>query len=223
VETYPENRVFYLSIIPSLFETAVASLKQSGLIAAPHAEHWTRVVIEKPFGKDLESAKALNAELLRHLDESQIYRIDHYLGKETVQNILSFRFANAIFEPVFNRSYVDHIQKFILQLRIGICGGNIAFVVADVLYKPQDGFIVGRNTGKLLNGFDHHAAKDSVVVFAPGKADDGKLFGEQLLRIGNKQRRDQLAARQVARRTKNNDGNGVMYSALANHTAVLIF
>ncbi|MCF7818911.1 MAG: glucose-6-phosphate dehydrogenase [Kiritimatiellales bacterium] len=109
-EVYPANRLYYLSIIPSLFETAVSSLKQSGLIAPPGSSHWTRVVIEKPFGKDLASAKALNATLLRHLDESQIYRIDHYLGKETVQNILSFRFANAIFEPVFNRSYVDHIQ-----------------------------------------------------------------------------------------------------------------
>lgn len=110
VEAYPENRLYYLSIIPSLFETAVQSLKESGLIATPGAAYWTRVVIEKPFGKDLASAQELNAELLRHLDESQIYRIDHYLGKETVQNILSFRFANAIFEPVFNRSYVDHIQ-----------------------------------------------------------------------------------------------------------------
>ncbi len=110
VEIYPENRLYYLSIVPSLFGPAVELLKQSGLIADPHSRHWTRVVIEKPFGKDLESAKALNAELLRHLDESQIYRIDHYLGKETVQNILSFRFANAIFEPVFNRSYIDHIQ-----------------------------------------------------------------------------------------------------------------
>lgn len=109
-ETYPVNRLYYLSIIPSLFETTVASLKQSGLVATPGSSHWTRVVIEKPFGKDLASAKALNSALLRHLDESQIYRIDHYLGKETVQNILSFRFANAIFEPVFNRSYVDHIQ-----------------------------------------------------------------------------------------------------------------
>jgi len=109
-ETYPENRLYYLSIIPSLFETAVALLKQSGLVAAPGSNPWTRVVIEKPFGKDLESAKALNAGLLRHLGESQIYRIDHYLGKETVQNILSFRFANTIFEPVFNRGYVDHIQ-----------------------------------------------------------------------------------------------------------------
>lgn len=109
-ETYPENRLYYLSIIPDLFETTVRSLKEAELIAAPGGKHWTRVVIEKPFGRDFDSAMALNAELLQHLDESQIYRIDHYLGKETVQNILSFRFANAIFEPVFNRSYVDHIQ-----------------------------------------------------------------------------------------------------------------
>lgn len=108
--TYPENRLFYLSIIPDLFKTAVQYLKESGLVVEPGASAWSRVVIEKPFGRDLESAMALNAELLRHLDESQIYRIDHYLGKETVQNILSFRFANAIFEPVFNRSYIDHIQ-----------------------------------------------------------------------------------------------------------------
>ena len=66
--------------------------------------------MEKPFGRDVTSAKRLNAELLRYLDESQVYRIDHYLGKETVQNILSFRFSNAIFEPVFNRTYIDHIQ-----------------------------------------------------------------------------------------------------------------
>ena len=109
-ETYPENRLYYLSIIPSLFETVVQYLRQSDLIAPPGTGPWTRVVIEKPFGKDMESARALNTELLRNLDESQIYRIDHYLGKETVQNMLSFRFANAIFEPVFNRSYVDHIQ-----------------------------------------------------------------------------------------------------------------
>lgn len=109
-EVYPENRLFYLSIIPSLFETAVRFLKEAQLVRDPANESWSRVIIEKPFGRDLNSAKALNQELLRHLDESQIYRIDHYLGKETVQNILSFRFANAIFEPVFNRSYVDHIQ-----------------------------------------------------------------------------------------------------------------
>ena len=109
-ETYPENRLYYLSTMPSLFESTVQLLKQSGLIAAPGVSRWTRVVIEKPFGRDLRSAVALNNVLLRHLDESQIYRIDHYLGKETVQNILSFRFANAIFEPVFSRGYVENIQ-----------------------------------------------------------------------------------------------------------------
>jgi glucose-6-phosphate 1-dehydrogenase len=109
-ETYPENRLYYLSIIPDLFEIAAASLKSSGLVSDPHSSHWTRVVIEKPFGRDFKSAMELNNALLTHLSESQIYRIDHYLGKETVQNILSFRFANAIFEPVFNRTYVDHIQ-----------------------------------------------------------------------------------------------------------------
>ena len=107
---YPENRLYYLSVMPALFEPVAAALKRCGLIARPGARHWTRVVIEKPFGRDLAGAQMLNAALLKLVDESQIYRIDHYLGKETVQNILSFRFANAIFEPVFNRGYVDHIQ-----------------------------------------------------------------------------------------------------------------
>lgn len=106
----PANRLFYLSITPELVESTVDNLKKAGLITPPHSKPWTRVVVEKPFGHDLQSAKTLNRMLLTHLDEAQIYRIDHYLGKETVQNILSFRFANTIFEPVFNRTYVDHIQ-----------------------------------------------------------------------------------------------------------------
>ena len=71
---------------------------------------WRRVIVEKPFGRDLDSAKALNKQLLKVADENQIYRIDHYLGKETVQNILAFRFANGIFEPIWNRRYIDHMQ-----------------------------------------------------------------------------------------------------------------
>lgn len=109
-ETFPANRIYYLSIAPMLFGPTVRSLHDAGLITPCGAAAWTRVVVEKPFGKDLESARALNTELLQYLGESQIYRMDHYLGKETVQNILTFRFANAIFEPVFNRSYVDHVQ-----------------------------------------------------------------------------------------------------------------
>jgi len=106
----PANRLFYLSIDPSLIDPTVTQLSASGLITPPRETPWTRVVVEKPFGRDLESAQTLNQKLLAHLDETQIYRIDHYLGKETVQNILSFRFANTLFEPVFNRTHVDHIQ-----------------------------------------------------------------------------------------------------------------
>ena len=108
--TFPPNHLHYLSIKPDLFEVALKSMKGAGLIAAHGSPHWTRVVIEKPFGHDLASAIALNHAVRQHLEESQVYRIDHFLGKETVQNILSFRFANAIFEPLFSNHLVDHIQ-----------------------------------------------------------------------------------------------------------------
>jgi glucose-6-phosphate 1-dehydrogenase len=109
-ERFPANHLFYLAITPEHFLPTIANLARSELISPANAKPWTRVVIEKPFGRDLDSARQLNRDVLIHLDESQIYRIDHYLGKETVQNILGFRFANLIFEPVFNRHYVDHIQ-----------------------------------------------------------------------------------------------------------------
>jgi len=102
------NRVYYLAVPPSSFSPIVRNLQSAGL---EHAEHgWARVIIEKPFGHDLESAKALNRELTEVFREEQIYRIDHYLGKETVQNLLVFRFANGIFEPIWNRRYVDNVQ-----------------------------------------------------------------------------------------------------------------
>lgn len=105
------NRLYYLSTPPSVFSKIVAQLGETGHIADPHDEdRWTRVIIEKPFGHDLKSARKLNREILAVLDESQVYRIDHYLGKETVQNIMAFRFGNSIFEPLWNRRYVDHVQ-----------------------------------------------------------------------------------------------------------------
>jgi len=102
------NRLFYLATPPTAFAPIVRELGRTGMLKENGA--WRRLVIEKPFGTDLASAKALNDELLRIVDEHQIYRIDHYLGKETVQNILVLRFANGMFEPIWNRNHIDHVQ-----------------------------------------------------------------------------------------------------------------
>jgi glucose-6-phosphate 1-dehydrogenase len=106
----PGNRLYYLSVAPEFFGTIVAKLAEHGLTHPRDDARFTRVVIEKPFGRDLASARALNQQVLKYLDESQVFRIDHYLGKETVQNLMAFRFGNAIFEPLFNQKYVDHVQ-----------------------------------------------------------------------------------------------------------------
>jgi glucose-6-phosphate 1-dehydrogenase len=102
------NRLFYLAVAPEYFSDILQFLGRHGLTKSPDTQ--VRVIIEKPFGHDLESARVLNSEVNQVLDEDQIFRIDHYLGKETVQNILVFRFANGIFEPIWNRNYIDHIQ-----------------------------------------------------------------------------------------------------------------
>ncbi|HEX8814678.1 MAG TPA: glucose-6-phosphate dehydrogenase [Terriglobales bacterium] len=104
-----ENFFYYMATAPKYFGLIVENLAAVGLMEENN-QHWRRVIIEKPFGHDLESAKELNAQLLKVVKEKQIYRIDHYLGKETVQNILAFRFANGIFEPIWNRRYIDHVQ-----------------------------------------------------------------------------------------------------------------
>jgi glucose-6-phosphate 1-dehydrogenase len=104
------NVVFYLATQPSAFLQIVAEIGRCGMDHEVHGGGWRRIVVEKPFGRDLDSAKKLNREMLRVFREAQIYRIDHYLGKETVRNLMVFRFANGIFEPLWNRRYVDHVQ-----------------------------------------------------------------------------------------------------------------
>jgi glucose-6-phosphate 1-dehydrogenase len=103
------NYLFYLAVADRFFAPAIAQLGAAGLMTEKDG-HWRRVVIEKPFGHDLLSAKALNADILKTLEEHQIYRIDHFLGKETVQNIMALRFANGLFEPLWNRQQIDHVQ-----------------------------------------------------------------------------------------------------------------
>ncbi|MFA6028544.1 MAG: glucose-6-phosphate dehydrogenase [Elusimicrobiota bacterium] len=109
------NAIFYLAVPPTLYAEVPRRLQEAGLLQGVRPGGWSRVVIEKPFGRDLDSARALDAELAGLLREDQLYRIDHYLGKETVQNILMFRFANSIFEPVWNRDHVDHVQISVLE------------------------------------------------------------------------------------------------------------
>jgi glucose-6-phosphate 1-dehydrogenase len=103
------NYFFYLATAPEFFGEIVEQLANVGLMQET-PQYWRRVIIEKPFGQDIDSARTLNKQILKVAEEKQIYRIDHYLGKETVQNILAFRFANGIFEPIWNRRYIDHIQ-----------------------------------------------------------------------------------------------------------------
>lgn len=127
------NRLFYLATAPEYFSDIIKYLGEHGM-AKPEegSKNWIRTIIEKPFGHDLESAKALNNEVNKVFDEDQIFRIDHYLGKETVQNILVFRFANGIFENVWNRNYIDHVEITAAE-SIGIEGRGPFYETAGAL------------------------------------------------------------------------------------------
>jgi glucose-6-phosphate 1-dehydrogenase len=135
------NRVFYFSTAPEYFEVIAQQLSGAGLLEEPRDAagrkiRRARIIVEKPFGHDLESARKLNQSLLNEMDEDQIYRIDHYLGKETVQNLLVFRFANGIFEPVWNHKYIDHVEISVCEtLGVGSRAGYFdhAGILRDIV------------------------------------------------------------------------------------------
>ncbi|HEV2878243.1 MAG TPA: glucose-6-phosphate dehydrogenase [Candidatus Eremiobacteraceae bacterium] len=161
------NRIFYIATPASLYGDIAAQLHACGLTTPAEAGSFVRMIVEKPFGRDLASAKKLNAELLTYLREDQIYRIDHYLGKETVQNILVLRFANAIFEPIWNRRYIDSIQITVAE-SLGIEGrGNF--------YEE---------TGVVRDVIQNHALQlMSLVAMEPPTTFDARDFRDEKIRV----------------------------------------
>lgn len=159
------NRIFYLATPPSAYGEIAGMLGEAGL--SGEKEGWARLVIEKPFGRDLKSAIELNTSLYRHFNEEQIYRIDHYLGKDTVQNILMLRFANTIFEPIWNRRYIDHVQITVAE-SIGI--------------EKRAGYY--EEAGVLRDMFQNHILQVlSLVAMEPSSVYESELVRDERVKV----------------------------------------
>jgi glucose-6-phosphate 1-dehydrogenase len=190
------NVFFYLATAPNFFSTVAEQLGAAGLTREEENGGWRRVIIEKPFGRDLESACALNRDLKQVLEEHQLYRIDHYLGKETVQNILVFRFGNGIFEPIWNRRYIDHVQitaaeKVGVEQRGGYydTAGALRDMVPNHLFQlvsltamePPISFsadAVRDEQAKVLHAVNPLAPEEVLTETVRGQYGDGEINGE---------------------------------------------
>jgi glucose-6-phosphate 1-dehydrogenase len=191
------NFFFYLATAPNYFGNIVQKLGEHQLMKE-ESDHWRRVIIEKPFGHDLDTAKALNKQLLNVANECQIYRIDHYLGKETVQNILALRFANGIFEPIWNRRYIDHVQISVaetvgVESRGGYYDGagalrdmvpnHIMQLISLTAMEPPISFeanAVRDEQAKILHAIQPFTAEDVLSKTIRGQYGDGVMNGQRV-------------------------------------------
>jgi len=190
------NHLFYLATAADYFGPVVEQLAAVGLME--EKQNWRRVIIEKPFGHDLESAKTLNQQLLHVASENQIYRIDHYLGKETVQNILALRFANGIFEPIWNRRYIDHVQISVAET-VGVeqrgsyydkagalrdmVPNHIMQLISLTAMEPPVSFradAVRDEQGKILHAIQPLSSEDVLSKTVRGQYGDGTVGGKRV-------------------------------------------
>ncbi|MEO6052207.1 MAG: glucose-6-phosphate dehydrogenase [Pyrinomonadaceae bacterium] len=192
-----DNYFYYLATPPGLFANVTHKIVKNGLGKEENG-NWRRFIYEKPFGHDLESAKKLNADLLRTIKERQIYRIDHYLGKETVQNILVFRFGNSIFEPIWNRNYIDHVQITVAEkLGVELRGGyydsagalrdmipnHILQLVTLTAMEPPVSFeadSVRDEQAKILQAIQPFTPEDVLHNAVRGQYDKGEIDGKKV-------------------------------------------
>jgi len=190
------NRLYYLATVPEQFAVVVRGLGRVGLNTAGKPGGFARLVIEKPFGADVDSARRLSADIHAHFDEAQIFRIDHYMGKETVQNILALRFANSVFEPIWNRRHVDHVQVMVAE-SLGVEGrgefyehagalrdivqNHLMQVLALTLMEPPgsaEGDVIRDEKVKLLGSVVVFDEKEAAAAVVRGQYGAGTIGGE---------------------------------------------